>query len=159
MRIIVKSTNLPKVKPGSLYIITFEGGTIGREGDHSIILPDINVSKHHLRFTFDADTGWYLVTDLGSRNGSLLNGKRLSASKQESEAAEIVHGSQLQVGATILLCHIHKGNETCGHCEPGLQQTAEKGKLILTMPHKLQVSNLAQKSFGMVYFYCERSYY
>lgn len=123
MRIIVKSTSVTKLKEGTLFIITYEGGTLGREGNHSILIPDINISKHHLRFSFDMDTGQYLITDLGSRNGTLLNGKRISASKQESEATEVVHGSQIQIGSTVLLCHIHLGNETCGHCEPGLLQS------------------------------------
>ena len=62
------------------------------------------------------------MTDFGSRNGTYLNGKRLSVAKQESDPHELVHGSVLQVGGTKLLCHIHAGQETCGHCEPGLVQ-------------------------------------
>ncbi|XP_019865606.1 angiogenic factor with G patch and FHA domains 1 isoform X2 [Aethina tumida] len=123
MRIIIENTDVPKLKAGSLHIITFEGGTLGREGNHSIIIPDIAISKHHLKFTFDKETNQYLVTDLGSRNGTFLNGKRLSPSKQESNPVEIVHGSKLKLGATVFLCHIHVGNQTCGNCEPGLLQT------------------------------------
>lgn len=51
-----------------------------------------------------------------------MNGKRLSVAKQESDAHEIKHGSIIKIGGTKLLCHIHNGNETCGHCEPGLVQ-------------------------------------
>lgn len=65
----------------------------------------------------------YEIIDLGSRNGTLINGKRLSATKQESEPTEIIHGSTLQLGSTKLLCHVHSGHETCGHCEPGLLQS------------------------------------
>lgn len=46
----------------------------------------------------------------------------MSSSKQESEATPIAHGSKIQIGQTVLLCHIHEGNQTCGHCEPGLIQ-------------------------------------
>lgn len=56
MRIIIENTDVPKLKAGSLHIITFEGGTLGREGNHSIIIPDIAISKHHLKFTFDKET-------------------------------------------------------------------------------------------------------
>lgn len=46
MRIIVKETNLPKVKVGTLYLITKDGGTIGREGEnHAIVIRDHNVSR------------------------------------------------------------------------------------------------------------------
>ena len=125
MRVIVEQSQLPKIKVGSLHIVTFEGGTLGREGNHAIILPDINISKCHLKFTYDKDKNRYFATDLGSRNGTVLNGKRMSTSKQESEALEVPHGSRIQVGAVVLLCHVHDGYKTCGHCEPGLVQTAE----------------------------------
>lgn len=45
LRIVVLDTNLPKLKIGELFIITFKGGTLGREGEHDVIIPDINVSK------------------------------------------------------------------------------------------------------------------
>lgn len=122
MRVIVKESTVAGLKEGSLHIVTYEGGTLGREGNHSIIIPDINVSKYHAKFTFDEDKGRFLVTDMGSRNGTVLNGNRISSSKQESEALEVVHGSSLQIGSTVLLCHIHTGHQTCGHCEPGLIQ-------------------------------------
>jgi hypothetical protein len=78
--------------------------------------------QHHVKFTFDEALGKYYVTDLGSRNGTCLNGKRLSVAKQESSPHEVMHGSTLQVGGTKLLCHIHGGRDTCSYCEPGLVQ-------------------------------------
>ncbi|XP_049831674.1 angiogenic factor with G patch and FHA domains 1 isoform X3 [Schistocerca gregaria] len=120
MRIVVKETNVDKLKIGTLFIVTYTGGTLGREGDHSVLIPDINVSKFHAKLSFD--DGKYSIIDFGSRNGTYLNGARLSACKQESEPFEVVHGSILQVGGTKLLCHIHLGHDTCGHCEPGLLQ-------------------------------------
>ena len=45
MRIIVKETNLPKLKLGTLFFVPYTGGTIGREGSHSVLIPDINISK------------------------------------------------------------------------------------------------------------------
>ncbi|CAH1098538.1 unnamed protein product [Psylliodes chrysocephalus] len=122
MRVIVESTEIPDLKVGSLQIITCGGGSVGREGTHSILLKDPNVSKHHLKVDFDEKTSQYRAVDLGSRNGTLMNGKRMSSSKQESEATPIAHGSKIQIGQTVLLCHIHEGNQTCGHCEPGLIQ-------------------------------------
>ncbi|KAF5293020.1 hypothetical protein FQA39_LY13789 [Lamprigera yunnana] len=137
IRIVIKSTEVPKLTTGSLYIITYEGGTLGREGDHSVLIPDINISKHHLKFNFNSEKNVYTVTDLGSRNGTLLNGKRMSVSKQESTELELVHGSELQIGSTILLCHIHHNSETCHQCEPGLLQS---------IPYKKEESAVASKS-------------
>lgn len=45
LRIVVQETNLTKLKVGELFIITYKGGTLGREGTHDVIIPDINVSK------------------------------------------------------------------------------------------------------------------
>ncbi len=67
----------------------------------------------------------YYITDLGSSNGTFVNGSRLSKPKTESEPREIGHGSVLQIGTTKLLCHVHPGRETCFECEPGLVQVKE----------------------------------
>ena len=151
IRIIIEQTSVPTVKLGSLHMIMFEGGTVGREGNHAIVIPDINISKHHLKFKFDVDLKKYVVIDLGSRNGTILNGKRMSSSMQESEPLEVAHGSRIQLGGTVMLCHIHKGVETCGLCEPGLVQTQSGGDTNKTgkLPcHKEQLK-LLRKKFGI----------
>ncbi|XP_068982240.1 angiogenic factor with G patch and FHA domains 1 isoform X3 [Bombus flavifrons] len=151
MRIIVKETNLSKLKIGSLFFVAYTGGSIGREGDHSVVIPDINISKHHARILYNEDRKIYEVIDLGSRNGTFLNGKRLSVAKQESEPHEVSHGSIIQVSTTKLLCHIHNGNETCGHCEPGLVQqsiNAEENKASKKDQHKQELRRLKHK-FGV----------
>lgn len=138
---------------------SLSGGSLGREGSHDVILPDINCSKYHLKFTFDVDSAEYKCTDLGSRNGTLMNGKRMSNAKQESEAIALKHGTVLQIGQTKLLCHIHEGHSTCGHCEPGLQacapeighsvDVAEGPKLTNAADeHKRQLKNL-KKRYGL----------
>ncbi|KAG7200070.1 hypothetical protein KM043_000518 [Ampulex compressa] len=151
MRIIVKETNLAKLKAGSLFLVAYTGGSIGREGDHSVLIPDINISKHHARFLYDEERGHYRIVDSGSRNGTFLNGKRLSVAKQESEPHEVSHGSVVQVAGTKLLCHVHNGNETCGHCEPGLvQQTLapDENKTSKKELHKQELRRLKYK-FGV----------
>lgn len=91
------------------------------------------------------------MIDSGSRNGTFLNGKRLSVAKQESEPHDIMHGSIIKVGATKLLCHIHNGNETCGHCEPGLVQrnvSLDGNKASKKKLHKEELRRLKHK-FGV----------
>nr|CAD7197888.1 unnamed protein product [Timema douglasi] len=122
MRIIVEETGLDNLKVGSLSIVTCTGGTLGREKEHAVHIPDINISKHHAKFTFDEAQGKYFIVDFGSRNGTYLNGDRLSVALRESDPHEVSHGSILQLGSTKLLCHIHMGRETCKQCEPGLVQ-------------------------------------
>ncbi|XP_050352803.1 angiogenic factor with G patch and FHA domains 1 isoform X2 [Nymphalis io] len=153
MRVIVRETNLPKLKVGSLYLITKDGGTIGREGDqHAIVIRDHNVSRNHLDINYNMDKRIYLAVDLGSKNGTIINGIRMSESQERSSPVEVVHGSTIQLGETKLLCHIHAGNDTCGHCEPGLiMETQEKEKVAYTRTcsvqkqHQLELARLKNK--------------
>lgn len=88
---------------------------------------------------------------MGSRNGTYLNNKRLSVAKQESEPFEVTHGSIIQVGSTKLLCHIHTGHDTCGHCEPGLIQqfdSNDNNSVTKQIQHKSELKRLKHK-FGV----------
>jgi pSer/pThr/pTyr-binding forkhead associated (FHA) protein len=69
--------------------------TIGRAPGCAVPLPDDNfVSTMHARvFRRDGD---YWVEDLGSTNGSLVNGRRISA------ATPLRRGDRLQIGRTVL---------------------------------------------------------
>lgn len=66
---------------------------MGREGKHDVIIPDILCSKYHLKFDYDIKQQSYTCVDLGSRNGTILNGQRMSNSKQESGPTKLDHGS------------------------------------------------------------------
>lgn len=69
--------------------------TIGRSPGCAIALTDDNfVSQLHAR-VFQVDDE-YWVEDLGSTNGTLLNGRRMSA------ASPLHKGDRLQVGRTVL---------------------------------------------------------
>jgi pSer/pThr/pTyr-binding forkhead associated (FHA) protein len=85
----------------------------------------IHIINNNLFFRISHTENRYYITDLGSINGSFVNGSRLSKPKTESEPREIGHGSVLQIGNTKLLCHVHPGRETCFECEPGLVQVKE----------------------------------
>ncbi|GFS17530.1 angiogenic factor with G patch and FHA domains 1 [Elysia marginata] len=122
IRVIVLGSD--QLKEGSLFIITCAGGTIGREANtgHAIEIPDLNISKLHAKVDYDYDQKGYFIVDKGSQNGTLLNKKRLSESKEQSAAHLLSHGDILEVGNTCLLLHIHPGHDTCEDCEPGQVQ-------------------------------------
>lgn len=66
------------------------GNTIaGRGSESSIFLPDVTVSRDHVRFSVDA-TGLAL-SDLGSTNGTYVNGERL-------DAGMLKEGDELMIG-------------------------------------------------------------
>ena len=104
------------MKKGTLFIITCTGGSIGREGNHHVVLLDreIGCSKEHATITFH--DGKFHLVDRGSTNGTFLNTKRLVKNKP----AEIGHGSLIRIGTTTMKCHVHPGKETCFECEPGV---------------------------------------
>uniref|UniRef100_A0A182PCE6 G-patch domain-containing protein n=1 Tax=Anopheles epiroticus TaxID=199890 RepID=A0A182PCE6_9DIPT len=157
LRMIVQETNVKELKIGSLFIVTCKGGTLGREGNHDVIIPDINVSKKHLQFVYNARKATYQFVDLGSRNGTLYNGVRvkLNAEQSQSDPQNLAHGSILQLNQTKLLCHVHEGNSTCGKCEPGLLVSVEPviapeivSKITKPVSHK-EGLKLIQKRFGL----------
>ena len=53
--------------------------TIGREASNDIVLEDPQLSRHHARLMLQG--AGYVVEDLGSTNGTLVNGQRVTAPK------------------------------------------------------------------------------
>jgi len=87
--------------------------TIGRAPDNTLVVDDLLVSRHHLRATPHAEG--FLVQDLGSRNGSYVN------------------------GASITSCVVRAGDRlTLGH----LEFRVEAGELRMA-PKKTRVSFVA----------------
>ena len=70
---------MPRRADGPPGLIFPSGGrarfTIGRDPDCDLVIPDISVSRWHARLDRDAN-GW-LLRDLGSTNGTRLNGWRV----------------------------------------------------------------------------------
>lgn len=122
IRLVVHSVSdeAETVNVGTLFIVTCKGATIGREGNHDVLLEDVACSKYHGKIEFDEYDCKYYLTDLGSQNGTFVDGKRLSSAKRESLPQEIGHGSLVRIGSTQMICHIHPGSETCYKCEPGV---------------------------------------
>lgn len=64
---------------GQQYLLTGRITVIGRGGDADIILDDTGVSRHHveLRREDGAEGGALVATDLGSTNGTFVDGDRI----------------------------------------------------------------------------------
>ena len=69
---------------------------MGRGGGCGVALNDRMVSQLHARIF--RRNGQLFVEDLGSTNGTLLNGQKVSA----SQPSAIRKGDRLQVGKTVL---------------------------------------------------------
>ncbi len=117
IRIVIHAApDKSSVQAGSLFIVTCKGGTIGREGNHDVLLDDIACSKDHGWINFDESESKYFLTDKSSRNGTFIDGQRLKSNVQR----EIGHGTLIRIGTTQMICHVHPGLETCLKCEPGV---------------------------------------
>lgn len=64
--------------------------TIGRSRGNSIVLDDMLVSRQHVRIT--ADDEGLVLEDLGSRNGTYVNGRRV-------ERTHLTEGDRIGIGA------------------------------------------------------------
>jgi len=67
--------------------------TIGRQGDCAIQLTDPQVSQKHARLFLK--TGAYYIEDLGSRNGTYVNGQRTSQAKLSTGDSILIGGRKL----------------------------------------------------------------
>jgi serine phosphatase RsbU (regulator of sigma subunit) len=67
---------------------------IGRSSRHSIHIPDGTISKDHAEITFRA--GQYFLRDLGSRNGTRVNGR------EAREPILLEAGDQVEIGHVLL---------------------------------------------------------
>ncbi|MGB2895127.1 MAG: FHA domain-containing protein [Anaerolineales bacterium] len=63
--------------PGTIFELTKEVSLIGRDVTNEIVVGDAEVSRQHSRLT--RTPGGYVLEDLGSTNGTFVNGERLVA--------------------------------------------------------------------------------
>ena len=71
------------------FVINKEAVTIGRKHENDIQLNDLTVSGRHALIT--EQNGAIVVEDLGSTNGTLLNGSHINK-------ATLQHGNVIQIG-------------------------------------------------------------
>ena len=64
--------------------------SIGRSRENEIWLSDNTVSNHHARIT-EVDGSW-VIEDLGSKNGTLVNGERIDSGQRISLEDKILIG-------------------------------------------------------------------
>lgn len=68
--------------------------TIGRASDNGLVIHDSRISRHHARL--QARRGTLVLTDLGSTNGSRVNGARV-------DEVVLGEGDRIELGDTVLV--------------------------------------------------------
>jgi two-component system, cell cycle response regulator len=80
---------------GALFKVVKGAAVIGRSHNVEIKVEDDGISRAHARIRATTDKTW--VEDLGSRNGTYVNGEKIAAPRQLSE------GDKIQVGRGTVL--------------------------------------------------------
>lgn len=80
--------------PGTRHELTTGRNVIGRGTEADIRLPDTGVSRKHVDVVLDGGTA--TVEDLGSTNGTLVNGRRVSRQA-------LVDGDVIRIGHSVLV--------------------------------------------------------
>ena len=81
---------------GQFFALALEPVSIGRADDNSLVLEDPEVSAHHATIYWQAVDGLYYIEDLGSRNGTYVNERRVV------EPQQLRQGDVIRVGNTIM---------------------------------------------------------
>ncbi len=79
---------------GSRYLLDTDLSTVGRHPESDIFLDDITVSRRHVEFRRDGGT--FRLHDVGSLNGTYLNGDRV-------DDAELQNGDEVRIGKFRLI--------------------------------------------------------
>jgi hypothetical protein len=74
--------------PGKKYLLDKNEITIGRESNNDIVISEVEISRKHARLL--RQPGGYLIEDLGSTNGTHVNGERLIGPHSLQVGEEIV---------------------------------------------------------------------
>lgn len=91
LEVIQKGGN-DNLRIGSVYLLQGEF-TIGRKPNNSLILSDPFVSGNHAKIYFKNDE--YIIEDLGSTNGTILNGEALE------EKSYLIIDDEIKIGELI----------------------------------------------------------
>jgi len=104
-------------QPNQTYDLNKDIITIGRDITNDIVINDPEVSRHHLRFTRGA--GGFTIEDLGSTNGTFVNGQRITGAKP------LNNGDMIGLGETVTLGYEAARGFNAGSPEEGggMQQT------------------------------------
>ncbi|MEC4895558.1 MAG: adenylate/guanylate cyclase domain-containing protein [Oscillatoria sp. PMC 1050.18] len=86
--------------------------TLGRSDENNFMIPDRWISRTHAMLQF-TETGEFYLIDLGSRNGSFVNGRRVNI------PVTLKNGDRLTFGQT----------EIEFHCPPHIRQDNENGEV------------------------------
>src|ERR1044071_9571281 len=79
--------------PGAAFVLEGDQIDIGRDSTNEIVINDAESSHRHARLTFQG--GKYVLEDLGSTNGTFVNGQRLAGPRVLKSGEVVSFGEQI----------------------------------------------------------------
>ncbi|HKG54950.1 MAG TPA: FHA domain-containing protein [Anaerolineales bacterium] len=79
--------------PGAAFTLEGDQITIGRDSVNEVVINDAEISRRHARLTFQG--GKYVLEDLGSTNGTFVNGQRLAGPRVLKPGEVVSFGEQI----------------------------------------------------------------
>jgi predicted component of type VI protein secretion system len=83
--------------PGKVFALDRSDISIGRGANNTFVINDAEISRNHARLT-KSEAG-YLIEDLGSTNGTFINGQKISGQQT------LKSGDSLQLGENVVLSY------------------------------------------------------
>ncbi len=79
--------------PGAAFTLEGDQLDVGRDSTNEIVINDAEISRRHARLTFQG--GKYVLEDLGSTNGTFVNGQRLAGPRVLKAGEVVSFGEQI----------------------------------------------------------------
>ena len=79
--------------PGAAFTLEGDQLNIGRDSTNEVAINDAEISRRHARLTFQG--GKYVLEDLGSTNGTFVNGQRLAGPRVLKAGEVVSFGEQI----------------------------------------------------------------
>jgi len=92
--------------------------TFGRGADNMIVIPNAEMSRRHCRIYWDGAS--YVVEDLGSSNGTRVNGEKI-------QTAPLQSGDQVQIGSLVFEFRLVSSTPAQVPVRPDAANTASEG--------------------------------
>jgi len=113
---------------GGTFFLKGAATILGREAGADIVLNDPECSRQHIRIT--SLPGHYLIEDLGSTNGTLLNGELLT------KPQPLNSGDTISLGKTVLTFEVQE----LGISSPSLAPAAQRAPELIKPAHGYETS-------------------
>jgi pSer/pThr/pTyr-binding forkhead associated (FHA) protein len=84
------------------WVLNADEMILGRDDTCDIVIPERQISRQHLAFRRINDAA-FLIEDLGSRNGTWVNGNRLTGSRQ------LADGDEIHIALKVLVRYVGSG--------------------------------------------------